>query len=126
MSQNVGKNTNFQQVSRSFKHQSGARVSIHGLPDEGDAWDTAAGSLEAFDADLKRLYQVPVETIEYISCGGALEDDPVLLTPDIVTQKRRAQRKKLLRLQQAHGVFKLDADLAASMEVRALFCGLCS
>jgi hypothetical protein len=88
------------------------------LPVEEDQWDEMSENLDKFDEDMKRLYQVPLETIEYISCGGTLEDDPVLLTPEIVAQKRRAQRKKQLRLQRAHRVFKLDADLAASMEAK--------
>jgi len=100
------------------KRRTGSRSVSMRLPVEEDQWDEMSENLDKFDEDMKRLYQVPLETIEYISCGGTLEDDPVLLTPEIVAQQRRAQRKKQLRLQRAHRVFKLDADLAASMEAK--------
>jgi len=121
MSQRYHIPANYQQNSRGARHRSSTRVSIRDIPDgdgDGDWGVTGDVSVEIFDAELKHLYEVPKETIRYISCGGTVQNDPVLLTPDIVTQKRRAQRKKLQRLQQAQRVFKLSAELVAGMQAR--------
>ncbi len=89
--------------------------------DDEDAWEveTVDRDIENFDAEMIRLYQIPLDTINYIAGGGTIEEDPALQRDDLI-EKRRILQQKRMRMRRAQGIFKLNADLVQSMETSQL------